>query len=406
MIWKKKFSPIAVGTMLLIAIDSSIAASLSNIVDDSTLDTNTDEQHQRRPKSINKNNHQQGLLVLNAVDKLNRRLDTSQLHHRRIKAQSTKAQLSTSDIEEAKVANNNSQRILNQNDSLYYKILKEDHINEVGSTYYKSHYDNMIKEATNHQAVTTNNGSSSNEEESSIEEEEEDTGWGPFVEHIEEEVDTAHHAHIIHHSATTENTQDPIDTLSPSPSPSPEMTSYLPSSYYPLSYSPSPSPDSSSYSPSSSHDDNVNKSTAKDRMTWTANGGETTLLQQLNYCLQEYEMIIDHTPTRCKNYSVEEIVEDCLGACWQYIFGYSTESSGCFANIHQCSMNNGCMESCSTNMTSVECIECDKPCIDELYDCTGFPQVPNTDGSGKSGKSGVNGKGGKSGVDGKGGKSG
>ena len=47
MIRKKKFSPIAVGaTMLLIAINISSAASLSNIVDDSTSDMNTEVEQQ------------------------------------------------------------------------------------------------------------------------------------------------------------------------------------------------------------------------------------------------------------------------------------------------------------------------------------------------------------------------
>ena len=86
-------SPIAIVAMLLIAINTSIAASLSNIVDDSTSDTNIDEQQQRRSKSINnRDDNDQASFVLNSVDKLNRRLDTNQLHQRRIKAQSTKAQ--------------------------------------------------------------------------------------------------------------------------------------------------------------------------------------------------------------------------------------------------------------------------------------------------------------------------
>ena len=296
MVRKKKFSPIAVGAVLLVAINISSAASLSNIVDDSTSDMNTEvEQQQRRPKSINKNNHQQGLLVLNAVDKLNRRLDINQLHHRRIKAQATKTQQTLSKDQTTNTidkANNNSnkaqQRRLNQNDSLYYKILKEDHINEVGSTYYKSHYDNMIKEATNHQAATNDNDNDNTvEEESSIEkesdmeeeesEEEDTTGWGPFVEHIEEEIDTAHHAHIIHHSAAT--AEDEIENVVDPSIICPDGRTSIPNTHcgrdgkecdegqfchvHPTDHfavccrndeedgdTPSPSPDSSSYSPS------------------------------------------------------------------------------------------------------------------------------------------------------------
>jgi len=473
MIWKKKFSPIAVVAMIIIAMHASSAASLSNInVDDSASDTNTNEQQQRRPKSINKSDdYNQVPFILNKIDKLNRRLDTNQIHHRRIKAaqstkakqtltkdQTTKAQQTTNAIDKAN--NNAQQRRLNQNDSLYYKILKEDHINEVGSTYYKSHYDNMIKEATNYQAATNTNAksnydSSNNEEESDMEEGEMN-GWGPFVEHIEEEVDTAHHAHIIHHSATTADTDEdtPItcpdgrdyipntycgrdrvecdegqfchvhptdlyavcchvkeeddDTPSPSHtvSPSPSGTSHWPSRYYPSSFSPSPD-STGSYEPTPVYSTDVynsGKCTAKDRMIWIANDGETTRPQHSQYCFEKYQ-----------HYDMNgDVIEgclmdsECLEMCWQDTYGYTEECSECFASIHQCSMNYGCMEVCSTNMTSSECIDCDEPCTEELYDCTGFPQVPNTDGSGKSGKSGASGggKGGKSGVDGKSGKSG
>jgi len=458
MIRKKKFSPIAVGAMLLAmhGISTATAASLTNIVDDSTLDTNTDEK-QRRPKSINKNNHQQGLLVLNAVDKLNRRLDTNQLHHRRIKAaQSTKAQQSlpkeqtintidkTNEADKANNNNNAQQRRLNQNDSLYYKILKEDHINEVGSTYYKSHYDNMIEEATNqaatddeatnHQAATTNNDSGSMGESNT--EKEETNGWGPFVEHIEDEIehkeDTAHHAHIIHHSATAHNTEEPITcpdgrTSIPNtycgrgthrqdceegqfchvhltdlyavccheeedtPSPSPESSSYFPSSYFPSPYIGKSGKSGSSYEPTS---DQLNgKCTAKDRMIWIASEGEITRPQHSQYCFEKYQ----HYDMNGDWIDGCYMDNECLEICWQTEYGYTAECSECFASIHKCS--NGCMGVCSTNMTSNECIECDEPCTEELYDCTGFPQVPNTDGSGKSGKSGAGsgGKGGKSG---------
>ena len=471
MIRKKKFSPIAVGAMILIAINASIAASLSNInADDSTSDMNTDEQPQRRSKSINnKDDNNQASFVLNKVDKLNRRLDTNQLYQRRIKAaQSTKTQQTlpkehtTNAIEKA---NNNDaqQRRLNQDDSLYYKILKEDHINEVGTMYYKSHYDNMIAQAqaTDQANDNSNSDNSSNiKEESNLEEEEENTGWGPFVEHIEDEIDTAQHAHIIHHSATiedeVENVVDPSiicpdertpipntycgrdgkecdegqfchvhptdkyavccrndeeDGDTPSPSPSPEMTSYNPSSYFPSSiYGKSGKSGSASYEPTPVYSTdmptsfNSGKCTAKDRMIWIANEGETTRPEYSKYCFEKYPYDING----------EGFIHGCgmdntcLEICWQTEYGYTTDCSECFANIHQCSMNNGCMEVCSTNMTSVECIECDEPCIDELYDCTGFPQVPNTSSSGKSGKSGAGsgGKGGKSGVDGKSGKSG
>ena len=474
MIGKKKFSSIALGAMFLIAIDLSSAASLSNInANDSTSNTNIDEQ-QRRSKAINKNEHQQASFVLNAaVDKLNRRLDTNQLHHRRIKAQSTKAQQTLPNEQSANTIDNTNydakQRRLNQ-DSLYYKILKEDHINEVGSTYYKSHYDNMIEEATNNQAAVNDDSSNmgeesdiEEEEESNMEEEEseeeENTGWGPFVEHIEDEVDTAHHAHIIHHSATedngenvvddtiicpdgrdsipntycgrdgvecdegqfchvhptdlyavcchekgednppTDHTKDPIDEDTPSPShtvsPSPSGTSYWPSSY-----SPSPSPELTSTDMPTSHS---GKCTAKDRMIWIANEGEVTRPQNSQYCFEEYP----HYDMNGEWIEGCFMDNECLEICWQTEYGYTEECSECFVNIHQCSMNNGCMEVCSMNMTSSECIECDEPCIDDLYNCTGFPQVPNTGGSGKSGKSGSGGgKGGKSGVDGKGGKSG
>lgn len=476
MIRKKKFSPIAVGAMILIAIDISTAASLTNIVDDSTSDSKTDEQQQRRPKSINKSddNNQQASFVLNAVDKLNRRLDTNQLHHRRIKAQSTKTQqtlpkdqtdntIDKASDKNTKATNNNSknnnERRLNQNDSLYYKILKEDHVNEVGSTYYMSHYDNMIEEATN-QAATDK--AATEEVEDSNMEGEENTSWGPFVEHIEEELDTAHHAHIIHHSALENNDEDnddPIicpdgrtsipntycgrdgiecnegqfchvhptdkfavcchvkeedgtpsptpsqkleddDTPSPTPSPSPEMTSYIPSSYFPSPYIGKSGKSGSSYEPTS---DQLNgKCNAKDRMIWIANDGETTRPEYSKYCFEKYQHY-DMNGDWIEGCLMDN---DCLEICWQTEYGYTEECSECFANIHQCSMNNGCMEVCSTNMTSVECIDCDEQCTEELYECTGLPQVPN--GSGKSGKSGAGGggKGGKSGVDGKSGKSG
>jgi len=405
MIRKKKFSPITVGAMILIAIDLSTAASLTNInVDGSTSDTKADEQQrQRRPKSINKSddNNQQAPFVLNVVDKLNRRLDTNQIHHRRIKAaQSTKAQqslpkeqtINTIDkTNEANINNKARQRRLNQNDSLYYKILKEDHINEVGSTYYKSHYDNMIEEATNHQDATSDDtkSSDSNMGESDMEEEsdteEEDTGWGPFVEHIEEEVDTAHHAHIIHHSATEDNTEDPImcpdgrDYIpntycgrgthrqdcdkgqfchvhptyavccheeEDTPSPSPESSSYFPSSYFPSPYIGKSGKSGSSYEPTS---DQLNgKCTAKDRMIWIASEGETTRPEYSKYCFEKYQHY-DMNGDVIEGCSMNS---ECLEMCWQDTYGYTEECSECFANIHQCSMNNGCMEVCSTNMTS------------------------------------------------------
>ena len=66
---------------------------------------------------------------------------------------------------------------------------------------------------------------------------------------------------------------------------------------------------------------------------WTINGGESSRPAQSKYCFEEY------------NGNGCGMDNDCLTECWMDTYGYSEDCVACFVGIHQCSMDNGCMDS-------------------------------------------------------------
>ena len=75
---------------------------------------------------------------------------------------------------------------------------------------------------------------------------------------------------------------------------------------------------------------------AQDLSIWESNGGESTRPQHSKDCFEEY------TGNGGKGCSMDE---DCLSKCWMETYGYTKECVVCFVNVHQCSMDNGCMAS-------------------------------------------------------------
>ena len=74
---------------------------------------------------------------------------------------------------------------------------------------------------------------------------------------------------------------------------------------------------------------------AQDLSIWESDGGESTRPQHSEYCFEKY------TGNGGQGCLMDE---DCLSQCWMETYGYTKECVVCFVNIHQCSMDNGCMD--------------------------------------------------------------
>jgi len=109
---------------------------------------------------------------------------------------------------------------------------------------------------------------------------------------------------------------------------------------------------------------------------WTASGGESNRPTQSNYCSRTYT---DSSNKFCL------VTASCISECFQSTYGYSETCSSCFAAIPTCSMRNLCTFLCAADSFSVECQECNAPCVDEFDLCSGLPTVVEESGGGTEG---------------------
>lgn len=103
----------------------------------------------------------------------------------------------------------------------------------------------------------------------------------------------------------------------------------------------------------------------QDMAIWTSNGGEASRPEHSNYCSREY------------NEGGCFLDSACIESCFQEVYGYSAECSKCFGDMPTCSIASGCMMSCAADSLGTECLECNAPCVEELNECTGLPEVEN-----------------------------
>eukprot|EP00985_Skeletonema_marinoi_P006241 scaffold2709_cov215-Skeletonema_marinoi.AAC.2 len=104
---------------------------------------------------------------------------------------------------------------------------------------------------------------------------------------------------------------------------------------------------------------------------WTESGGESNRPTQSNYCSRTYT---DSSNKFCL------VTASCISECFQSTYGYSETCSSCFAAIPTCSMRNLCTFLCAADSFSVECQECNAPCVDEFNLCSGLPTVEESGG--------------------------
>jgi hypothetical protein len=121
---------------------------------------------------------------------------------------------------------------------------------------------------------------------------------------------------------------------------------------------------------------NMTNSTAaicneQDIELWTDSGGESNRPTQSNYCSRTYT---DSSNKFCL------VTASCISECFQSTYGYSETCSSCFAAIPTCSMRNLCTFLCAADSFSVECQECNAPCVDEFNLCSGLPTVEENGG--------------------------
>lgn len=107
--------------------------------------------------------------------------------------------------------------------------------------------------------------------------------------------------------------------------------------------------------------------TEQDIDLWIKSGGESTRPTQSNYCSRTY------TDPTSNNFCL--VTASCISTCFQSTYGYSESCSNCFAAIPTCSMRNMCTFVCAADSFSVECQECNVPCVVEFNLCSGLPEV-------------------------------
>lgn len=66
---------------------------------------------------------------------------------------------------------------------------------------------------------------------------------------------------------------------------------------------------------------------------------------------------------------------DCIESCFRDTYGYTAPCSACFGDVMGCTVAEDCLDACSTNDKSIECQECNAPCIKQMDECTGLPLV-------------------------------
>ena len=118
----------------------------------------------------------------------------------------------------------------------------------------------------------------------------------------------------------------------------------------------------------------------QDVQNWIANGLSQTRPTQSNYCSRIY--------TSPSNNNANCLVTpSCISECFQTVYNYSPNCSDCFAQIPTCSMANLCTFKCAADSFSMECTECNVPCVQEFMICAGFLSDEEYDGLNDSGGS-------------------
>jgi hypothetical protein len=95
-----------------------------------------------------------------------------------------------------------------------------------------------------------------------------------------------------------------------------------------------------------------------DQYRWTVGGGALNKSRESNYCAKGYACFLDF---------------DCTTTCMSTVFHYSMPCASCFAQIPQCSLNDGCAAVCQVqDGTSPDCAACTVRCNAIFATCSGL----------------------------------
>ena len=104
----------------------------------------------------------------------------------------------------------------------------------------------------------------------------------------------------------------------------------------------------------------------QDVQNWISNGLSQTRPTQSNYCSRIYTSPSSNNNANCL------VTPSCISECFQTVYNYTPSCSDCFAQIPTCSMANLCTFKCAADSFSMECTECNVPCVQEFMTCAGF----------------------------------
>jgi Paraquat-inducible protein A len=99
-------------------------------------------------------------------------------------------------------------------------------------------------------------------------------------------------------------------------------------------------------------------SNENDQFRWEFGGGARNKSRESNYCAKGYACFLD---------------VDCTTTCMSTVFNYTIPCASCFAQIPQCSLNDGCAAVCQVDDgTSPNCAACTVRCNANFATCSGF----------------------------------